>query len=70
MFINIQKVDIIVFPQINLFLFCSQFIKYLCKDLSKILNIGIWMPIDHTYYDVFIFGFILITSINRLSMFW
>ena len=36
MFINIQKVDIIVSTQINLFLFCSQFIKLFCKDLSKI----------------------------------
>ena len=41
MFINIQKVDIIVSTQINLFLFCSQFIKYLCEVRSKIWNIGI-----------------------------
>ena len=70
MFINIQKVDIIVSTQINLFLFSSQFIKYFCKNLSKIWNIGIGRPINNTYDDVFSLGLSLINSINKLSMFW
>ena len=67
MFINIQKVDIIVPTQINLFLFCSQCIQYFCKDLSKIWNIGIWKPINYTYDDIFSLGLSLINSILRYS---